>query len=275
MKKGLKNLWILLALAFVVFFALSIFDIPEICGYKPKSSELADVLFEEREHEEESDEYNEEEYAEVVETDSDTILASDPQSIFPVPADTTTQTILFIGDSMLDGLSPRLAAYSNQSGFHQYSVIWYSSTSEKWSKAKRVKEYIEKINPTFIFICLGSNELMVKDIIEKRQQFVSDIIDQIGNIPYLWIGPPNWREDTGINRLIQNNVPEGCYFRSAGMKFERRKDGAHPTLASASLWMDSIIRWMPEHSAHPISFEIPEKKTGKVDHIFIHSPSED
>lgn len=274
MKKGLKNLWILLALAFVIFFVLSIFDIPEICGYKPKSSELADVIFKEREQDsEETEDDLDEEYAEAVVTDTDTISAS--KSIFPVPVDTTTQTILFIGDSMLDGLSPRLAAYSNQSGFHQYSVIWYSSSTEKWSKAKRVKEYIDKINPTFIFICLGSNELMIKDIIEKRQQFVSDIIDQIGDIPYLWIGPPNWREDTGINQLIKNNVPEGCYFKSDGMKFERRKDGAHPTAASASLWMDSIIRWMPEHSAHPISFEIPEKKTGTADHIFIHSPSED
>lgn len=265
MKKGLKKLWILLSLAFLVFFALSIFDIPEIYGYQPKSSEMADILFK---HHEEEDENEDEidDYADAVVTSS--------YSMFPVPVDTTAQTILFIGDSMLDGLSPRLAAYSNQSGFHQYSVIWYSSTSEKWSRSKRLKSYIDKIKPTFIFICLGSNELMVKDIITRRQQFVSDIVDQIGDIPFLWIGPPNWRKDTGINQLIKNNVPQGCYFKSDGMKFERRKDGAHPTAASASLWMDSIIRWMPDHSAHPIRFKKPEKKTGRADHIYIHAPSE-
>lgn len=263
MKGGYRHLWLLLALAFALFFVLSMFEVPSVFGYKPKSSGMADLLL--KSHQ-----------LDAVD-DSLTILpdtVAEPLPKFPVPVDTTTQTILFIGDSMLDGLSPRLAAYAKESGHHQYSVIWYSSTSERWSKSKRLKEYIDTIHPTFIFISLGSNELMVKDIIEKRGDFVRDIVDQVGDIPFLWIGPPNWREDTGINQLIEMSVPEGAYFKSDGMKFERRKDGAHPTAASAALWMDSIVRWMPEHSLHPIRLDMPEKKTGRPDRIFIHQPSE-
>lgn len=263
MKKEYRHLWLILALAFALFFVMSMFDIPSVFGYKPKSSGMADLLLKNN--------------FKTIVADSDTVgcdSIAPPAPKFPVPVDTATQTILFIGDSMLDGLSPRLAAYAKESGHHQYSVIWYSSTSEKWSKSKRLKEYIDTIHPSFIFICLGSNELMVKDIIEKRGDFVRDIVSQAGDIPFLWIGPPNWREDTGINRLIEMSVPEGAYFKSDGMKFERRKDGAHPTAASAALWMDSIVRWMPNHAIHPIRLEMPEKKTARPDRIFIHQPSE-
>ena len=263
MKKEYRHLWLILALAFALFFVMSMFDIPSVFGYKPKSSGMADLLLKNN--------------FKTIVADSDTVgcdSIAPPAPKFPVPVDTATQTILFIGDSMLDGLSPRLAAYAKESGHHQYSVIWYSSTSEKWSNSKRLKEYIDTIHPSFIFICLGSNELMVKDIIEKRDDFVRDIVSQAGDIPFLWIGPPNWREDTGINRLIEMSVPEGAYFKSDGMKFERRKDGAHPTAASAALWMDSIVRWMPNHAIHPIRLEMPEKKTARPDRIFIHQPSE-
>ncbi|MDE6808682.1 MAG: hypothetical protein K2J42_01140 [Muribaculaceae bacterium] len=263
MKKEYRHLWLILALAFALFFVMSMFDIPSVFGYKPKSSGMADLLLKNN--------------FKTIVADSDTVgcdSIAPPAPKFPVPVDTATQTILFIGDSMLDGLSPRLAAYAKESGHHQYSVIWYSSTSEKWSNSKRLKEYIDTIHPSFIFICLGSNELMVKDIIEKRGDFVRDIVSQAGDIPFLWIGPPNWREDTGINRLIEMSVPEGAYFKSDGMKFERRKDGAHPTAASAALWMDSIVRWMPNHAIHPIRLEMPEKKTARPDRIFIHQPSE-
>ncbi len=50
----------------------------------------------------------------------------------PVETDTVPKTILFIGDSMLDGLSPRLAAYAKENGHTLYTVVWYSSTSEFW-----------------------------------------------------------------------------------------------------------------------------------------------
>ena len=54
------------------------------------------------------------------------------------------KVILFIGDSMLEGLSPRLAAYAKENGHSLYSVIWYSSTSEIWGETTKVKEFINK-----------------------------------------------------------------------------------------------------------------------------------
>lgn len=257
MRSPIASLWLLLAVAFAAFFAYTLIDPPTILGYQPKQSQLSKKLLS----------AGETDYKLPVE-DS---LPALPAKVEP---DTTPQTILFIGDSMLDGLSPRLAAYCKASADTLYSVVWYSSTSEAWGKTKRLAEYVRKTKPTFIFISLGSNELMVRNIKEKREGFVREIVSQTDGIPFIWIGPPNWKDDTGINDLIRENVPEGCYFRSAEMKFERRKDGAHPTAASAALWMDSIVRWIPGNHPHPIKFREAETRTARPQRIFVHSPQE-
>ena len=89
------------------------------------------------------------------------------------------------------------------------------------------------------------------------------MLKQIGDIPYVWIGPPNWKPDTGINELIESKVPEGCFFVSNGMHFDRAKDGAHPTRSSAILWMDSVARWMPQNCRFPIKMSLPTVSTSR------------
>ena len=44
--------------------------------------------------------------------------------------DTTSKTILFIGDSMVECLFPRMSAYAKKNGHKFYAVIWYSATTE-------------------------------------------------------------------------------------------------------------------------------------------------
>ena len=191
-----------------------------------------------------------------------------------VETDTVPKTILFFGDSMLDGLYPRLAAYANQNGHTLYVVIWYSSTSEVWGRSDKLQKYIADLHPDYIFISLGANELFVKDIAEKRDGYVKKIIADIGNIPYIWIGPPNWKEDTGINDLIMKNAGPSHTFVTKGMQFPRMKDGAPPTHEAAIGWMDSVIRWMPSHSDHPIRMNVPTEKKARAKRVFVHQPSE-
>lgn len=183
------------------------------------------------------------------------------QPVVSAPLDTTSKAILFIGDSMLDGLSPRLAAYAHHNGHKLYSVIWYSSTTEIWGRGNTLQRYINRYHPNYIFICLGANELFVHNVEQKRGKYIDKLLTQIGNIPYVWIGPPNWKKDTGINRLIASKVKHGSFFLSDGMNFERGKDGAHPTAHSASQWMDSVARWMKHSCAHPIKMNLPPKGT--------------
>lgn len=170
------------------------------------------------------------------------------------------QNILFIGDSMLEGLSKRFADYADQNRHTLNSIIWYSSTSDTWANTDTLEYFIKKFEPTYIVICLGSNELFVKDISERRQN-IRKIVDKLGNLPYVWISPPNWKEDTGINDAIITTVGKGRYFDSRGLDLARKKDHAHPTDAAAAVWMDTIAQWLKSSQCeNPLLMEYPEKQ---------------
>ena len=188
------------------------------------------------------------------------------------PKDTTAKNILFIGDSMLEGLAPRLAAYCDKNGHTLVEVIWYSSSTLYWGQTARLTELINKFHPNYIFICLGANELYVPDIKKARRPYVKKMLAEIGDIPYVWIGPPNWDKDTGINDLLARELGRGCFYLSANDQFERSRDGAHPTRASAHRWMDRVIDWMSDNCAHPIRLDKPEVETTRASRIVVYQP---
>lgn len=258
--KSYSRLWLLLAISFILFFVYSMCGQISVCGYEIRTNKLSQSI--------------------IAQVDTNLIKVRDdiPEKVvpkFPVPVDTAKKVILFVGDSMLDGLYPRLAAYAKENGHEMYAVIWYSSSTERWGKKHRLTEYINSLNPSYIFVCLGSNELIVKDIKEKRTKYVKSMLAEIDTIPFVWIGPPNWKEDTGINEMLAENLPEGTFFVSNGMKFDRKKDGAHPTRESAAKWMDSVVRWMPEHCLHPIVLNKPEADKARAKRVFVHQPGEE
>ncbi|MDE6310254.1 MAG: hypothetical protein K2L96_00355 [Muribaculaceae bacterium] len=243
-----RELWLILAGGFALFFVLSVFDgIALTEDYELRSAGFAKAVFGGREAVAEVPEHVEE--------------IAEEAKVKDVPTDTTSQTILFIGDSMLDGLSPRMADYCLQNGHKLVSYRWYSSSTSKWGAqgTEFLRGILAQYKPTYVFICLGANELFVSKPAEKCGPAVERILESLGRTPYVWIGPPNWKPDTGINDVIASKSAPGCFFLSNGMEFERKKDGAHPTAASAVEWLDSVMRWMPHNCAHPIRMEVPQK----------------
>ena len=211
-------------------------------------------------------------------TDADTLDANGrlPNGKHPkgwrAPMDTTAKNILFIGDSMLEGLAPRLAKYCDKNGHKLVEVIWYSSSTLCWGESARLTELINEYHPDYIFVCLGANELYVPDIKRARRPHLKKMLAEIGNIPYVWIGPPNWDEDTGINDLLKQEVDEGCFYFSANDHFERSRDGAHPTRPSAHQWMDRVVKWVVAEGAHPIKLEKPGEGISRASRIVIYQP---
>lgn len=179
-----------------------------------------------------------------------------------VPTDSTQQSILLIGDSMTLNLAIRLSKYAKQNGHSFHAVNWDSSNTKIWAESDTLEHYMKQHDVTFVFVSLGSNEIYLTHP-ESHKKYVEKIIEKIGDRPYVWIGPPNWKEDSGLNDMIQATCKAGAYFRSAGMEFKRKKDGVHPTRESSALWIDSVARWMPK-SAHPILMDAPSDSLGKV-----------
>ncbi len=174
--------------------------------------------------------------------------------------DTTKQKILLIGDSMLEQFRWRLRDYCRENGHEMASVIWYSSQTEWYGTSDTLAFYIKKEQPTYIMLILGANELFVSDIINKRTPYVKHILEQIGDIPFIWIGPPNWKPDTGINEMIVNNVGLRRYFPSKELTFKRYADGAHPKPESAFAWCDSVAIFIMNKSRYPILLNPPTQK---------------
>ena len=174
--------------------------------------------------------------------------------------DSSAQTILLIGDSMLEQFRWRLRDYCAENGHQMQSVIWYSSQSEWYGTTDTLSHFIKKFKPTYVILILGANELFVRDIIEKRTPYVKHIIEQIDTIPFVWVGPPNWKEDTGINEMILANVGSRQYYPSKNLKYKRYADGAHPKPESAAMWCDSVAKYIMDKSRHPILLNPPTKK---------------
>lgn len=287
MKRDYLALWGLLAAAFIIFLGVSAFgDEISIGPSTWRTSGMASEIFgadrllgagDQHEAVASSDTLGQTATTDSTERPSAAYALTHPEAVAAAsplahPADSGKRTVLFIGDSMLEGLGQRLAAYCEASGHELYTVIWYSSTSEIWGNAHLLTSYIHRVKPDFLFICLGANELFVRDIASKRDKHVKSILAEAGTVPYLWIGPPNWKEDTGINDLIARNTPEGRFFLTNGMKFNRKRDGAHPTYESAAEWMDSVVRWMPAHCPDAPKFAAANKAKARPTRQFIHQP---
>jgi lysophospholipase L1-like esterase len=194
----------------------------------------------------------------VINTVSDVSIADTiPEQKDSIVYDTLPQRIFFFGDSMLEGLSRRMMQYAAENGHELLNLVWVSSSTKIYAEnIDTLLHFMQKFQPTYIFICLGGNELFVKDL-KKRDSYIKTIIQAIDTIPYVWIGPPNWKNDTGINDLIESNVGNR-FFLSKNLTFKRIEDGMHPTYASAAVWLDSVARWMRDSVQYRIAMERPK-----------------
>lgn len=239
------KLWLLLLCALLVILFIAFFDDIKIGSYTIKKAPIADALNK-------------------VHPDTDLIEEADTVQMadIEIKTDSLPQSIFIFGDSMTHNLGLRLAQYAKYNGHTIHTVNWDSSNTKIWGESDTLAYFIKKYRPTQIFIALGSNELLLPKP-ETRKEYIKKILSVIDTIPYVWIGPPNWKEDTGINKLLASECKRGSFFLSDGMEFQRGPDKVHPTRRSAALWMDSIMRWMP-NSYHPIVMDLPPDSIGFV-----------
>lgn len=248
MKSNYTGLWLLLACALTVVLFVSFLDDISLGNWTVKKAPVAEALF-----------------PEPVETPELAFLDSVPEvpsEIKVVETDSMPKSILLFGDSMTLNLAHRLSKYAKQNGHDLHSINWDSSNTKIWAETDTLAFYLRKFKPDYIFISLGSNEVYFKNP-DKRLPYVKKILSTIGDIPYVWIGPPNWNEETKINDMLEATCSPGSFFRSQGMKFKRKKDNIHPTRESSAQWMDSIMRWLPK-SAHPILADTPDDSLKSV-----------
>lgn len=166
-------------------------------------------------------------------------------------SDTSSLYILLCGDSMSEGLMFAFMKYAKFNGHQLKTRIWYSSSTKDWGKSDTLSSFIRTYRPSLILFTLGSNELFIRNP-QEREPYIQNIVKAADNagVPFVWIGPPNWKNDTGLGDLMQKTVGNDRYFLSKNMTFKRKKDGAHPTVESSAVWADSIAVWLTQHSRY-------------------------
>jgi len=174
--------------------------------------------------------------------------------------DRSPQSILLIGDSMSKWLRYRLQDYCEANNHHLSTVTWVSGNTKWFAETDTLNYYIKKYDASYVILVLGSNELFIRNIEKNRAGFVDEITETLSAVKWVWIGPPNWKNDSGINKMLMGKLGKDRFFLSKDLKFQRQSDGMHPTVKSCSMWVDSIASWITHTSRSRILLDIP---TGK------------
>lgn len=247
MKSHYSGLWLIVAVSLIVFLVISFVDDISVGGWTIKKAPFSENLLAKEDS---------------VGRKSDFCADSLAGKVIEAKTDSVPKSILIFGDSMTLNLALRLAQYAKQNGHTLHSVNWDSSNTKIWADCDTLRHFIRVFDVDYVFISLGSNELYFKNP-ESRLPYIKRVLEMIDTIPYVWIGPPNWQKDSGINDLLERTCRSGSFFRTDGMELARKKDHIHPTRAASALWVDSIMRWMPK-SAHPILADSPSDSIGRA-----------
>lgn len=158
------------------------------------------------------------------------------------PVSLSGKTVMLIGDSMAEGLGWFLSAKVAGAGGRFVIDSRDSSTIPGWEN-ELLKEALDRDKPDILFISLGSNELFAQKPDQTRAPLIRQMKKDIGDIPAYWIGPPSWKPDNGLVRVIEQNFQPGHFYDSNGLKVPRRGDGAHPTREGFETWANLVWDW--------------------------------
>lgn len=165
---------------------------------------------------------------------------SDDNGVYPVSL--KEKTVVLLGDSMAEGLGWFLRAKIEAAGGRYIIEPWQSSTISGWESGK-LREVLERDKPDILFISLGSNELFIKKPDQTRAPQIRQMTKDIGDLHAYWIGPPSWKPDNGLVRVIQENFQPEHFYDSNDLKVPRRGDGAHPTREGFETWANLVWDW--------------------------------
>ncbi len=165
----------------------------------------------------------------------------------PIPPGTV---VVHIGDSFAlagfaQALKPRLKAL----GVRYDVKAETSSFTTTWSG--KIEAVISNTQPDLVIINLGANEVANVDP-AAHAPAVRHIIAAIKGRPCVWVSPPSWRKDTGIQDVIRQNSAPCRYFDSdklVPVPIPRQKDHIHPTEEGGAIWAEAFWTWLQQERA--------------------------
>jgi lysophospholipase L1-like esterase len=158
------------------------------------------------------------------------------------PLSLQNKTVLLVGDSMAEGVAPWLQKKVEAVGGRFINGQERSSTIVWWQGSGKLRELLARHRPDVVFIALGSNEIFIEQP-SLRAPLIKQMVDEIGARPSYWIGPPCWKPDVGLVRVIEENFQPGHFYNSNDLKVPRAPDGKHPTAQGYQTWTELVWNW--------------------------------
>ena len=158
------------------------------------------------------------------------------------PLSLRNKTVLLVGDSMAEGVGPWLQKKVEAVGGRFINGQERSSTIVWWQGSGRLRELVALHQPDVVFIALGSNEIFIEQP-ELRAPLIKQMVGVLGARPGYWIGPPSWKPDLGLVRVIEDNFQPGHFCNSNDLKVPRAPDGKHPTAQGYQTWTELVWNW--------------------------------
>ncbi len=157
--------------------------------------------------------------------------------------------LLFVGDSMAEGLTKHLNAMATEQRVPYLALTKSGTRIDQWAQSVRLDEAIASLQPTLVMIALGTNDAYTNYTPEQIAGHVAALLSKIPEgVDVLWIGAPalpatyNGRHpDAEILTAIQGSVP--YYFASHELEIPRGPDGLHATAEGYAGWAGAIWSW--------------------------------
>lgn len=161
------------------------------------------------------------------------------------PSPQPTERFLLVGDSMAWALGLELRELVEADG-HKFRIRSKTSDSIRgYAVNHKMKTDIRSTRPDVVIISLGANEALVPRP-ESLVHYMERIVKEVGDRECYWVGPPMWREDTGVVKLLAEHTGPCQFFNSSPLELERRSDGIHPNREGSRQWAQQVYTWIKE-----------------------------
>ncbi len=155
--------------------------------------------------------------------------------------------VLHIGDSFAAALGVELGKRLKAVGVRNALEYKTASYIPNWSFGGDIPDFIAKYHPDLVLVTLGANEIEIPKP-EQRVGAIRHLVAELGGRPCVWIAPPLWKPDTGLLKVIQDNVAPCRYLDSNALVHDlpRGHDKIHPNPEGRAIWADIVFQWLSQ-----------------------------
>jgi len=160
----------------------------------------------------------------------------------PMPKGTR---VLQIGDSFAAALGGELSKLFKEAGVRSTLEFKTASYIPNWSYEGDVPKFVSNYRPDLVLITLGANEIEIPKP-DERIKPIKHLVSTLGGRPCVWIAPPLWKPDTGLLKVIKDNVAPCRYLDSNALVHDlpRGKDKIHPSAEGRQIWAKIVFDWL-------------------------------